>query len=266
MTQTLEIGVFGGSGFYDFAESEVREVEVETPFGTPSDKIAIFEVGGKTIAFLPRHGKGHRFPPHKINYRANIWAMHHLGVRRIISASAVGSLKAEFAPGHFVINDQFVDMTRARIGTFYEEAPVTHVSTAHPYCPQMRSSAIAASVAHGVTVHRSGTIVTIEGPRFSTFAESKWFSSNGWDIIGMTQCPEAALVREMAMCYCGISLVTDYDAGVVVDEAQHVEASHVHEVLAANVANVKAVIRRIISELPDQMSCTCSESLKFARM
>jgi 5'-methylthioadenosine phosphorylase len=266
MSKTAEIGVIGGSGFYGFAESDVEEIELSTPFGVPSDKIAVFSVAGKTIAFVPRHGKQHSIPPHKINYRANLWAMRELGVNRIISASAVGSLKRDIAPGDFVINDQFVDLTKGRPDTFYEDAPVTHVSTARPYCPQLRSIAIDATEICGVTAHGTGTVVTIQGPRFSTSAESRWFSSNGWDIIGMTQCPEVALARELALCYCGISLVTDYDAGVTVENAVPVEASHVYEVLRANVAHVKRVIHRVIADIPNIRACACADALNHAQL
>jgi 5'-methylthioadenosine phosphorylase len=266
MESLAEIGVFGGSGFYDFAESDIEEVAFSTPFGDPSEKIAFFTIAGRQVAFMPRHGKGHRIPPHKINYRANVWAMQHVGVSRLVSSSAVGSLRREVEPGQFVINDQFVDMTKGRADTFYDGSPVTHVSTAQPYCPEMREVAVKAAECEGIKVHRTGTIVTIQGPRFSTYAESRWFNQNGWDIVGMTQCPEAALARELALCYCGVSLVTDYDAGVAVDTLEHVEASHVADILTANVTNVKRVIKSIITMLPADRSCKCKNALQFAHL
>ena len=265
MEHAATLGIFGGSGFYEFADGAVEEIKVDTPYGPPSDKIALCTVAGKRVAFLPRHGKDHGIPPHKINFRANLWALKELGVTRVLSPSAVGSLRSEIAPGHFVINDQFVDRTRGRADTFYDGPVVTHVSVAEPYCPDLRRQAIAATHSTGVTVHETGTVVTIQGPRFSTKAESRWFMGNGWDIVGMTQYPEAALARELAMCYVGISLVTDYDAGLAVEGTAHVEATHVIETLAQNVHSVKRVLRALIESLPETRACACADALKYAR-
>lgn len=260
------IGILGGSGFYDFAEDGVEEIKVDTPYGPPSDKLALMTVAGKRVVFLPRHGREHTIPPHKINYRANLWAMKELGVARLISPSAVGSLQAHIAPGDFVINDQFVDRTAGRVDTYYDGPVVTHVSTAEPYCPALRAFAIAAAKDQGVNVHERGTVVTIQGPRFSTKAESRWFGGQGWDIVGMTQYPEVALARELAICYCAISLVTDYDTGVQVEGGSHVEVIDVVQVLRRNVANVKASLRKMIEAMPERRDCVCSQALQRARM
>ncbi len=264
-TARADIGIFGGSGFYSFAGGSVQEVKVETPYGPPSDTVALMEVAGHKIAFLPRHGRTHSVPPHKINFRANLWAMQSLGVTRILAPNAVGSLQAAIAPGHFVVNDQFVDRTSGRSDTFYDGPIVTHVSPAEPYCPQLRALAIDATRAHGIPVHETGTCVVIQGPRFSTKAESRWFTSQGWDIVGMTQYPEAILARELALCYANISLVTDYDAGLVGGEG-HVDARSVMEVMARNTGNVKKVIRTLLENMPPARDCPCADALKSARL
>ena len=182
MSHTAEIGIFGGSGFYEFAEGGIEEIKVETPYGSPSDQVALMTVAGRRVAFLPRHGKHHTLPPHKVPYKANLWALKSLGVTRILAPSAVGSLQAHIAPGHFVINDQFVDRTTGRADTFYDGPVVTHVSSADAYCPQMRALAIEATRQHGIPVHETGTGVVIQGPRFSSKAESRWFTQMGWDM------------------------------------------------------------------------------------
>lgn len=260
-----DIGIFGGSGFYEFAEGGVTEIKVETPYGPPSDTIALATVAGKQVAFLPRHGKSHSLPPHKIPFKANLYALKSLGVSRIIAPTAVGSLQAQIAPGHFVISDQFVDRTSGREDTFYDGPIVTHVSTAEPYCPQLRELALQATRAHGITVHAQGTNVVIQGPRFSTKAESRWFTQMGWDTVGMTQYPEVALARELALCYVNIALVTDYDTGVVV-EGDAVQVHDVMAVLAQNNANVQKVIHTMLSDMPDSRACPCADALKYARL
>ncbi len=265
MNQTAEIGIFGGSGFYDFAEGEVEEITVDTPYGPPSDKLALMTVAGRRVAFLPRHGKGHTLPPHRIPYRANLWALKQLGVTRVLAPSAVGSLQAKIAPGDIVVNDQFVDRTHSRADTFFDGPEIVHVSSADPYCPQLRQFAIDAAKQNSVPVHESGTVVVIQGPRFSSKAESHWFTQMGWDIVSMTQYPEAILARELELCYATLSLVTDYDAGLVVDTA----AVQVHDVLAIlkqNTANVKRVLKTMLAALPDGRGCGCAEALKYARM
>lgn len=266
MSDSAEIGVFGGSGFYDFAEGDIREVKVETPYGAPSDVIALCEISGRRVAFLPRHGRDHSLPPHRINYRANLWAFKELGVSRIIAPNAVGSLCATIKPGDFVINDQFIDRTSGRADTFYDGPVTTHVSSAEPYCPELRKLSIEATRACGVNLHETGTCVVIQGPRFSSKAESRWFSSNGWHIINMTQYPEVVLARELAMCYVNISLVTDYDAGVVSDDADHVETANILDMLKQNNENVKAVIHHVLRNMPVTAACACRDLLKFARM
>lgn len=174
MTEAAEIGVFGGSGFYSFIDN-VREFPVETPYGPPSGPVAVGEIEGRSVAFLPRHGPGHTLPPHKINYRANVWALKQLGVARVIGPCAAGSLKTEVRPGDFVVSDQLVDRTTGRVDTFYDGPITTHVAFADPYCPELRQVAIEAGREQGITMHERGTVVTIQGPRFSTRAESKWF-------------------------------------------------------------------------------------------
>ncbi len=265
MTHTAEIGIFGGSGFYDFAEGDVEEISVDTPYGPPSGPIALMTVAGRQVAFLPRHGKGHTLPPHKVPYRANLWAFKSLGITRVLAPSAVGSLQPNIAPGDFVVNDQFVDRTNSRADTFFDGPEVTHVSSADAYCPQMRQLAVGSARQNAVTVHETGTVVVIQGPRFSSKAESRWFTQMGWNIVSMTQYPEVILAREMELCYVTLSLVTDYDAGLVSDTAA-VEAHDVLAVLAQNTANVKRVLKTMLAEMPADRVCSCAQSLKFARM
>ncbi len=264
-TERADIGVFGGSGFYSLLEN-AREITVETPYGAPSDRLAIGEVAGKTVAFLPRHGKNHQYPPQAINYRANLWAMKELGVARIIAPTACGSLKAEVKPGDMVVADQVVDRTSGRKDTFFDGPITTHVSFADPYCPQMRPIAIDALRALDITTHETGTIVVIQGPRFSTRAESKWFASAGWEVINMTQYPESYLARELEICYVNISLITDYDVGL---EGQHgiepVSHEAVMQVFASNNERVKNAIFRIIENTPAERTCGCGSALHGAR-
>ncbi|HXL87638.1 MAG TPA: S-methyl-5'-thioadenosine phosphorylase [Streptosporangiaceae bacterium] len=242
------IAVVGGSGFYEFLE-DAEEVKVETPYGAPSDPIAVGEVAGRKVAFLPRHGRDHRFPPHKIPYRANMWALRSLGVRQVIAPTAVGSLTPSFGPGTLVIPDQLVDRTRNRVQTFFDEG-ACHVPFADPYCSTVRASAIAAARDSGWVPAGSGTLVVIEGPRFSTRAESEWFASQGWALVGMTGHPEAVLARELAMCYAAVALVTDTDAGV--EEGEGVTQAEVFEVFAANIKRLRDVVLKAVAHLPDE--------------
>ena len=266
MTQHhADIGIFGGSGFYEFVEGEVTEIKVETPYGPPSDTVALATVAGHQVAFLPRHGRAHSLPPHKIPYRANLWALHSLGVTRILAPSAVGSLQKHIEPGHFVVSDQFVDRTSGRADTFYDGPITTHVSSAEPYCPQLRALAIEATRTHGVPVHESGTCVVIQGPRFSTKGESRWFTQMGWDVVNMTQYPEAILARELALCYVNIALVTDYDAGVVAP-ADAVQTRDVLAVLHQNNDRVRAVLGTMLERMPPARDCPCPDALKYARL
>lgn len=261
--EKIKYGVIGGSGFYKFLEGE--EVEVNTPYGKPSDKILIAEHAGNKFAFLPRHGKGHKIPPHKINYQANLYALKELGVERIISPSAVGSLRPEKKPGDFVINDQFIDRTKAsRQSTFFDGPKVAHVSTAEPYCPELRKLASECCKELNVNHHPGGTVVVIDGPRFSTKAESKHYSSFG-DIISMTQYPEVALAKELEMCYLNISLVTDYDAGLEGrKDIKPVSSEEIVKVVQKNNENVKQVILKIIEKLVKKAECECGNSMENA--
>lgn len=261
-----DIGVFGGSGFYNFLD-EVEEVWIDTPYGHPSDKIAIASIAGKKVAFLPRHGKEHIYPPHMINYRANLYAMKQLGVRCILGPCACGSLQPDIKPGDFVICDQFVNKTWARKDTFYDGPLTTHVSAADPYCPSLRSFIIEAARELGITVHERGTMVVIQGPRFSTRAESREFSSNGWHVIGMTQYPEAILARELEICYANISLVTDYDVGLEDDPGiEPVSHEAVIEVFNKNVDRLKKLLLTVIERIDiASYECSCHSALSSAR-
>ncbi|MBU1127369.1 S-methyl-5'-thioadenosine phosphorylase [Patescibacteria group bacterium] len=261
----VNIGIIGGSGFYDLAEG-LREVKVETPYGPPSDKIALGGVLGSPVAFLARHNRDHLVPPHQINYRANIWALKSLGISRIITSHAVGSLQKEIAPGDFVVLDQFVDRTKGRIDTFYDGQIATHVSTAFPYCPQLRKTAISSCKKIGVKVHEKGTVVIIQGPRFSTAAESLWFTRMGWDVINMTEYPEVALAREKGICYSAICVSTDYDAGLVSEgEVEPVSTGEIIKVFKNNSHKVKKVILEMIKSWPKKQTCDCSKALDEAR-
>ncbi|MBV9450001.1 MAG: S-methyl-5'-thioadenosine phosphorylase [Streptosporangiaceae bacterium] len=246
MTPIADIAVVGGSGFYEFLE-DAEEVKVDTPFGAPSDPVAVGEVGGKRVAFLPRHGRDHRFPPHKIPYRANMWALRSLGVRRIVAPTAVGSLTPSYGPGTLVVPDQLVDRTRNRVQTFFDEG-ACHVPFADPYCPALRAHEIATARETGWVPAGSGTLVVIEGPRFSTRAESLWFAAQGWTLVGMTGHPEAVLARELAMCYAPLALVTDTDAGV--EEGEGVTQAEVFEVFAANTKRLRDLVAKVVASLP----------------
>jgi 5'-methylthioadenosine phosphorylase len=246
MAAIADIGVIGGSGFYEFL-TDAEEIKVSTPFGDPSESVLVGDVGGRRVAFLPRHGKDHRFPPHKIPYRANLWALRALGVRRILAPSAVGSLTSSYGPGTLVIPDQLVDRTGGRVQTYYDEYAV-HVPFADPYCPSGRTHAIDAARAAGWVPASSGTLVVIDGPRFSTRAESQWYAAQGWTLIGMTGHPEAVLARELAMCYTTLALVTDTDAGV--EEGDGVTQAEVFEVFASNVSRLRDLVGQIIADFP----------------
>lgn len=261
---TAEIGVFGGSGFYSLLEN-VEEVKVDTPYGPPSDAIFLATVSGRKVAFLPRHGRLHTIPPHMINYRANVWAMKQLGVKAIISPCAAGSLQTHVAPGHFVVCDQFVDRTNSRRDTFFDGPIVTHVSPAETYDPVLRKIAIDCVRKQGVTCHETGTVVVIQGPRFSTKSESKWFTDAGWEVINMTQYPEAHLCRELGMAVVNIALITDYDAGLVADEGP-VNAHSVLEVFQKNAENIRKVVLDMVAQFPTDLDALgAMQSLEFSR-
>ncbi len=261
-----EIGVIGGTGFYALIEG-AEERPVETPYGAPSDAVTLGEVAGRRVAFLPRHGRHHDLPPHAINYRANIWALRALGCTRILGPCAVGSLRPEVRPGDLVICDQYVDRTHSRRDTYYDGPIPTHVSMAEPYCPTLRATAVAAARRMEWRVHERGTVVVIQGPRFSTVAESRWFRSAGWDVINMTQYPECALARELEMCYGNISLITDYDVGGEGDAS--VEPVTAQEVLVRfreNTARLRELIMRVIPRIPAERNCVCATALTHARV
>jgi 5'-methylthioadenosine phosphorylase len=267
MEYKADIGVFGGSGFYSFLE-DIEEIRVDTPYGAPSDKISIAAVEGKRVAFLPRHGRDHRLPPHMINYRANVYAMKKLGVTRIIGPCAAGSLQPHVKPGDFVVCDQFVNRTWGRRDTFYDGPITTHIGAAEPYCPEMRELAIKCAKKLDLPVHEKGTVVVVQGPRFSTKAESREFSGHGWEVINMTQYPEAILARELEICYVNISLITDYDVGLEGNpDIEPVSHEAVIKVFNENIGNLRKLLIEIIKEIRvDKRDCICSEALKTARL
>jgi 5'-methylthioadenosine phosphorylase len=254
-----EIGVIGGSGFYEFLTDSER-VAVTTPFGDPSDDLVIGDLQGQRVAFIARHGQGHRFPPHRVNYRANLWALRSVGVRQVLAPCAVGSLKPEHGPGTIVVPDQVVDRTWGRDHTIYDDVGrVVHVGFADPYCPRGREAVVNAGRAAGMTMVDSGTLVVINGPRFSSRAESVWHQQAGWAIVGMTGMPEASIARELAMCFTTIALVTDHDAGV--DAGGAVTHEEVLAVFARSLDGLKTVLRSAIGAMPapeDDASATCA--------
>ena len=261
MEKDVEIGIFGGTGIYDSGLLEnAQEIQMDTPYGRPSDKITIGVFKGRKIAFIPRHGKKHTIPPHLINYRANIWAFKELGVTRIIAPSAVGSLKEEIAPLHFALPTQYIDFTKSRIGSFSEEGRVIHISVAEPFCPELQSSILKTIQSQRLKVHENCTYVCIEGPRFSTKAESKFYKSINADIIGMTLVPECQLAREAQICYASISTVTDYDVWA----EKPVTAKEVLETLSKNVERTKLVLTELIEKIPKNRRCNCTKALEEA--
>jgi 5'-methylthioadenosine phosphorylase len=258
-TNIPEIGIFGGSGFYKLLDN-AEEITIETPYGLPSAPITMGVLAGKRVAFLPRHGAKHEYPPHKVNYRANVWAMKTLGVGRIISPCAVGTLQKNIVPGDFVIADQYVDRTQGRDDTFYDGPGATHVSAADPYCPELRSLAQSAGTKAGITMHPRGTVVVIQGPRFSTRSESKWFTSMGWDVINMSQYPEAHLAKELELCVLNISLVTDYDCGF--EDIPPVSHELVTKVFHENLQKLRYLLTNLLEVIPSQRTnCNCAHSL-----
>ncbi|MDD3149870.1 MAG: S-methyl-5'-thioadenosine phosphorylase [Candidatus Gastranaerophilales bacterium] len=260
-----DIGVFGGSGFYKFLDN-IKEITLETPYGAPSDSIMIGEIAGKRVAFIPRHGRNHSILPHNINYKANVWAMKTLGVSTVICPCAAGSLQKHVNPGDFVICDQFVNKTWNRPDTFFEGPIATHVSPADPYCPELREIAIQSAEELGIPVHKTGTILVIQGPRFSTKAESKYYTAQGWEVINMTQYPEAYLVKELDMCPVNISLITDYDAGLVGDVLP-VSHSEVIKVFNENNEKLKNLLFAMIKKIADRKEvCNCKNTLINSRI
>jgi len=259
-----DVGVFGGSGFYNFLKIK-EELNIDTIYGKPSDTIIIGELEGINVAFLPRHGRGHSIPPHKINYRANIAAMNKLGVKQIFGPCAAGSLQANIKPGDFVICDQFVDRTNSRIDTFYDGPHTTHISTAEPYCHDLREIVINEAEKIGITTFSSGTVVVVQGPRFGTKSESRWYSGQGWEVVNMTQYPEVALAREMEICYVNISLITDYDAGLEGHPGiKYVTSRDVVKIFKENNEKLRILLFKAIPRVPIKRQCVCSNALKGA--
>lgn len=236
-------------------------MNVSTPYGEPSASIDLGDFRGTPIAFLPRHGKGHTIPPHSINYRANVWALHHLGVRRIVSPSAVGSLKEAYKPGDFVFPDQFIDHTKTRDYTFYDGGKTIHVSLADPFCPTLREHFTGHARALGLSVHETGTYVCIEGPRFSTRAESRMLRQFA-EIIGMTACPEAQLAREMEICYLSVAMVTDYDVWA----EQPVDVPVILKTLDKNQSRAQSLLAKAVPTIPKKRTCVCASALEGAEV
>jgi len=259
-----EIGVIGGSGFYEFLQGAER-VHVDTPFGDPSDDLMVGELRGRRVAFVARHGKGHHFPPHLVPYRANLWALRSLGVRQVLAPCAVGSLRRELGPGTVVVVDQVVDRTWGRPHSVYDQlGAVVHVGFAEPFCPRGRPVVVAAARQAGLAVADGGTLVVVNGPRFSSRAESQWHQQAGWSVVGMTGMPEAAIARELALCFTTVALVTDLDAGV--EGESGVTHEEVLQVFAQNIEGLKAVLTDAVEALPpaesdETATCGCRRTL-----
>jgi 5'-methylthioadenosine phosphorylase len=261
--EPVKLGVIGGSGVYDMqALTDIEEMRPKTPFGKPSDAIVVGTLGGQRVAFLPRHGRGHRISPTELNSRANIFALKSLGVERIVSISACGSLREDYAPRHIVIPDQLFDRTRERPLSFFGGGLVVHISFAEPFCPDLSSALYAAVRAAGATAHKGGAFVACEGPRFSTKAESNVFRQWGMDIIGMTAVPEAQLAREAEICYATMAHVTDYDVWHESEETVTVEV--VIKNLLANAEVAKQAIQNLVPALPEERTCDCPDALRDA--
>ncbi len=256
MEGSTPVGVIGGSGLYSLLE-EAEQVSVETPYGEPSDHLVRGTVGGREVIFLPRHGRGHKHPAHVINYRANLWALRSLGVRQVLGPCAVGSLRAELGPGSLVVPDQVVDRTSGRAATFFDTGAV-HISFADPYCPDGRAEVLKNAAELGQAPVDGGTMVVINGPRFSTRAESRYYARQDWSLINMTGLPEATLARELAMCYTSIALVTDLDAGI--DEESAVAQDEVFRVFSENVKRLRELVLRTVAGLGDQRDCRCAHA------
>ena len=261
MEKDVEIGIFGGTGIYDSGLLEnPQEITIDTPYGKPSDSITVGIFKGRKIAFLPRHGKKHSIPPNMINYRANIWAFKELGISRIIAPSAVGSLKEQIEPGHFALPNQFVDFTKSRNGSFSQVGRVIHISVADPFCPELQESIKKVVEEHGDHIHTDCTYVCIEGPRFSTKAESKFYRTLNADIIGMTLVPEGLRAREAQRCDSSISTVTDYDVWA----EKPVTAKEVLATLGKNVERTKKILSDLIEKIPPTRGCVCAKALEEA--
>ncbi len=261
------VGIIGGSGLGVVLDG-LEHLEIDTPFGRPSAPIAVGEFAGQQVAFLPRHGVRHEFPPHRIPYRANICALASLGVERIIAVSAVGSLQPGIHPRDFVVCDQLVDLTKNRASSLHDGAPVTHIAFAEPFCPQLRPLAVDSCRSADINTHANGTVVVVDGPRFSTIAESQWYSRQGWQVINMTVCPEAALAREAEMCYVNIAHVTDYDVGFHTDSGiDPVSTSSALQVIEDNNKRIPSVVTHLLETIAHQpqTECSCRSALAVAR-
>jgi 5'-methylthioadenosine phosphorylase len=255
------VGVIGGSGFPTFL-TDVTEVDVDTPYGPPSAPVALGTVpaagGERAVAFLPRHGSGHAHPAHRVNYRANLWALRALGVRQVLAPCAVGSLRPELGPGTLVVPDQLVDRTTGRVQTYYDSG-ACHVGFADPYCPRLRGHLLDTGRVHAEPLVDGGAMVVIEGPRFSTRAESQWYAAQGWSLVNMTGHPEAVLARELAMCYAAVALVTDLDAGL--DAAGSVDQAEVFRVFGQNTERLRGLLQHAVASLPPGRDCPCPHAL-----
>lgn len=249
MKDLADIGIFGGSGFYKFLDN-IEEIRIETPYGETSDSLLLGKIGNNRVAFMPRHGRNHSIAPHKVNYRANVWAMKEIGCKTVISPCASGSLQTRVKPGDIVFCDQYVDWTNGRQDTFFETGEIKHVSAAEPYCPKLRQIAIESAKELGYSYHDKGTIVVIQGPRFSTKSESAFFTKQGWEVINMTQYPEVHLVKELGMRSLNISLITDYDAGLVGD-CKPVSHEEVMKVFSDNISKLQKLLFKIVEKIED---------------
>jgi 5'-methylthioadenosine phosphorylase len=257
VTALADVAVIGGSGLYSLLEG-AEEHQVETPYGQPSDSITVADIGGRRVAFLPRHGRQHQYPPHRIPYRANLWALREIGVRQILGPCAVGGLQRDLGAGTFVLPDQLVDRTSGRAQTYYDTGAV-HISFADPYCPTGRSTVREVAGRTGVALVDGGTMVVIEGPRFSTRAESRWYAELGGTVVNMTGHPEAVLARELAVCYTAVALVTDLDAGV--EGGHSVTQEEVFRVFGENTARLRTLLLDVAAALPDGADCPCHHAL-----
>ena len=258
--RTAEIGIFGGSGFYEFLES-ATEISIDTPYGAPSSPISLGHIGDRAVAFIARHGREHQFSPAQVPARANLWAMQALGVQRILGPCAAGSLSPDVHPGDFVVLDQLVDRTTGRADTYYDQGTVHHVSFADPYCDELRPLAMQAGIAADIAMHNGGTVVVIPGPRFATRAESGSYRAQGWQAINMTQYPESYLARELGMCYCGVALITDYDTGVEHDvDLPPVTEAQVFAFFQSNVHRVREFLTHLIPLIPTTPACSCADA------
>jgi 5'-methylthioadenosine phosphorylase len=257
MTRSADLAVIGGSGLYSLLTDAVEQ-KVDTPFGEPSDPLTIADVGGRSVAFLPRHGRDHRYPPHRINYQANLWALRSVGVRQILAPCAVGGLRPELGPGTFLVPDQVIDRTTSRVRTFYDTAAV-HVGFADPYCPVGRRTVLDVAAQRGQAIVDGGTMVVIEGQRFSSRAESRMYAEAGGAVVNMTGEPEATLARELGLCYTSIALVTDHDAGVEGDHGVTME--EVFRVFRENTERLRGVLLAAVAALPADRTCPCASTL-----